>query len=527
MKFSQLKLSHRFAVMIIFFVAGFLVFGGWSFKTLDELKVNGPLYQRIVQGKDLIADILPPPEYILESYLVSLQLATSADKAERDTLVTRLTSLKTDYDTRHTFWLKEDLEPNLTDVFLKQADAPVKRFYATAFEALVPAISRGDATAVASALATMKADYEIHRKLIDQSVQITTKRTEADESSAKQQIRRDMLVMLLVLVASLGAGVAAAVLIIRGVIHSIGGEPEYATSMTQLMASGDLRSQIAIDARRGGSLLGAIKSMQDMMIRTTGEIKRAVDSVSTGSHQIATGNLDLSERTEQQASSLQHTAASMSKLTETIRQNSDSANEANNLALSASQVAQKGGDVVAKVVDTMGLINASARKIADIIGVIDSIAFQTNILALNAAVEAARAGEQGRGFAVVAAEVRNLAQRSASAAREIKVLITDSVDQVAIGSDLVEQAGATMHDILASVEQVTTIMRQIAIASQQQTAGINQINAAITQMDEVTQQNAALVEESAAAAGSLQDQADGLSRLVKIFRTNEMPLLAA
>jgi methyl-accepting chemotaxis protein len=373
----------------------------------------------------------------------------------------------------------------------------------------------------------MKTDYEIHRKLIDQVVQITTRRNETDETSARQQIQADMLRMLAILVASVGAGVSAAVYIIRGVVHSIGGEPDYATSMTRLMAEGDLRLQIAMDTRRSGSLLGAIKRMQDMMIRTTREIKQAVDGVSTGSHQIATGNLDLSQRTEQQAIALQETAASMAQLTTTIRQNADSAHEANNLALSASQVAQKGGDVVSRVVDTMGSINASARKIADITGVIDSIAFQTNILALNAAVEAARAGEQGRGYAVVAAEVRNLAQRSASAAREIKVLITDSVDQVAIGSDLVEQAGATMHEILASVDQVTTIMQHIAAATQQQTAGIDQINHAISQMDEVTQQNAALVEEAAAAAGSLQDQADGLSRLVNVFRTDDLRQVAA
>ena len=310
-------------------------------------------------------------------------------------------------------------------------------------------------------------------------------------------------------------------------LKSLGGEPDYAASMTRRMAEGDLRLEIAVGRNSEGSLLSAIRSMQDMMIRTTSEIKQAVEGVSTGSHQIATGNLDLSQRTEQQAIALQRTAASMAQLTSTIKQNSDSAREANTLAVSASQVAQKGGAVVAQVVDTMGSINASAKKIADIIGVIDSIAFQTNILALNAAVEAARAGEQGRGFAVVAAEVRNLAQRSASAAREIKILITDSVGQVTAGSALVQQAGNTMDDILASVGQVTTIMGQIAIASHEQTAGIDQINSAITQMDEVTQQNAALVEEAAAAAGSLQDQADGLSHLVSVFRTRDVPALAA
>ncbi len=527
MKFSNFRLSQRFALMIALFVCGFLVFGGWSFKTLNDLKVNGPLYQRIVQGKDLIADILPPPEYILESYLVSLQLGAATNKTERDALVTRLVSLKADYDTRHAFWLNEHLDDGLEDLFLKQAHAPALEFYDTALNVLIPAAQRDDATATKAALAKMKPDYEAHRKLIDQVVQIMTKRTEADEALAKSKIASGNLQMVLILLTVISAGVMAAILIIRGVLKSLGGEPDYAASMTRRMAEGDLRSEIAVGSNSEGSLLSAIRSMQDMMIRTTSEIKQAVEGVSTGSHQIATGNLDLSQRTEQQAIALQRTAASMAQLASTIKQNSDSAREANTLAVSASQVAQKGGTVVAQVVDTMGSINASAKKIADIIGVIDSIAFQTNILALNAAVEAARAGEQGRGFAVVAAEVRNLAQRSASAAREIKILITDSVGQVTAGSALVQQAGNTMDDILASVGQVTTIMGQIAIASHEQTAGIDQINSAITQMDEVTQQNAALVEEAAAAAGSLQDQADGLSHLVSVFRTRDLPALAA
>jgi methyl-accepting chemotaxis protein len=252
-----------------------------------------------------------------------------------------------------------------------------------------------------------------------------------------------------------------------------------------------------------------------------GEVRQGTDTIATASGQIAAGNMDLSSRTEEQASSLEETAASMEELTSTVKQNADNARQANQLAVSASSVAVRGGSVVNQVVGTMGSINASSRKIVDIIGVIDGIAFQTNILALNAAVEAARAGEQGRGFAVVAAEVRNLAQRSAAAAKEIKTLIGDSVEKVEEGSKQVAEAGKTMDEIVDSVKRVTDIMAEIQAASQEQTQGIEQINQAITQMDQVTQQNAALVEEAAAAAQSLQEQASGLSQVVSVFKLGQ------
>lgn len=251
---------------------------------------------------------------------------------------------------------------------------------------------------------------------------------------------------------------------------------------------------------------------------TVSEVRTGTDAMATASGQIASGNQDLSSRTEQQASSLEETASSMEELTSTVKQNADNARQANVLAVSASEVAVKGGAVVSQVVDTMSSINASSKKIVDIIGVIDGIAFQTNILALNAAVEAARAGEQGRGFAVVASEVRSLAQRSASAAKEIKTLIGDSVDKVNIGTSLVDQAGSTMNEIVESIKRVTDIMGEITAASQEQTSGIEQINQAIMQMDNVTQQNAALVEEAAAAAESLQDQAGNLTQVVSVFK---------
>ncbi|GJI93409.1 hypothetical protein RugamoR57_01270 [Duganella caerulea] len=258
--------------------------------------------------------------------------------------------------------------------------------------------------------------------------------------------------------------------------------------------------------------------MQDHLGNMVAQIRGGTDTIATASSEIAAGNLDLSTRTEQQASSLEETASSMEELTSTVKQNAANANQANGLAAKASEVAMKGGAVVSEVVNTMTSINASSRKIVDIISVIDGIAFQTNILALNAAVEAARAGEQGRGFAVVASEVRNLAQRSAAAAREIKELITDSVANVDTGSKLVEEAGITMTEIVDSVKHVADIMSEISMAMQEQTSGIEQVNQAITQMDQVTQQNAALVEEAAASAETMQNQASNLAQIVSIFR---------
>jgi methyl-accepting chemotaxis protein len=327
---------------------------------------------------------------------------------------------------------------------------------------------------------------------------------------------RETLVLIVALaLAALLLSVIVGVLASR----SITGPLDEAVSVARRVANGDLTSDIAVRSTdETGQLLQALKEMNDSLLNIVGNVRTGTDTIATASSQIASGNLDLSARTEQQASALEETASSMEELTSTVKQNADNARQANVLAASASEVALKGGTVVAQVVDTMASIEASSKKIVDIIGVIDSIAFQTNILALNAAVEAARAGEQGRGFAVVASEVRNLAQRSAGAAKEIKALIVDSVDKVGAGGQLVQQAGSTMNDIVDSVRRVTDIMGEISAASHEQEAGIEQINQAITEMDTVTQQNAALVEEAAAAAGSLQDQASALAQVVSVFR---------
>jgi len=324
--------------------------------------------------------------------------------------------------------------------------------------------------------------------------------------------------LMLVLVAlALVSGTVFAWLLTKGITRPLG----IAVEAARRVAGGDLTGDIVVHSGdESGQLLQALKEMNDSLVKIVGEVRSGTDTIATASGQIASGNLDLSSRTEQQASSLEETASSMEELTSTVKQNADNARQANQLAIAASEVAIKGGDVMAQVVDTMGSINDSAKKIVDIIGVIDGIAFQTNILALNAAVEAARAGEQGRGFAVVAAEVRNLAQRSAQAAKEIKALIGDSVEKAEAGTKLVDQAGATMHAIVDSIKSVTDIMGEITAASQEQTAGIEQIKQAITQMDDVTQQNAALVEEAAAASQSLQDQAGSLAQVVSVFRMN-------
>ncbi|CAN7312870.1 methyl-accepting chemotaxis protein [Variovorax sp. LjRoot290] len=334
-----------------------------------------------------------------------------------------------------------------------------------------------------------------------------------DEANAQSFNLRIALTALTLLL-----GGVCAFLIARSITRPI----DRAVQVAETVASGDLTSRIEVDSRdETGQLMHALKNMNESLAKVVGEVRSGTDTIATASGQIAAGNHDLSSRTEEQASSLEQTAASMEELTSTVKQNADNARQANQLAVSASAVAVKGGSVVSQVVDTMGSINASSRKIVDIIGVIDGIAFQTNILALNAAVEAARAGEQGRGFAVVASEVRNLAQRSAAAAKEIKTLIGDSVEKVEEGSKQVAEAGRTMDEIVDSVKRVTDIMGEITAASHEQTQGIEQINQAITQMDQVTQQNAALVEEASAAAQSLQEQAGSLSQTVSIFKLSQ------
>ena len=379
------------------------------------------------------------------------------------------------------------------------------------------ALSRSNDSAGAAAMMSKDSRpiYLALKEQLDTLIKMNHQGAEAARAASEHTYATARNTLLIVAALAIALAIAAALWLIRSITAPL----SRAVEVADQVAAGDLTARIDITSTdETGQLLGALQRMQQSLVRTVSVVRQNSESVASASAQIASGNNDLSARTEQQASALEETAASMEELGSTVRQNADNARTANQLAMSASTVATQGGDVVAEVVETMKGINASSNKIADIISVIDGIAFQTNILALNAAVEAARAGEQGRGFAVVAGEVRSLAQRSAEAAKEIKSLITASVERVEQGTLLVDKAGATMTEVVTAIRRVTDIMGEISAASSEQSAGVGQVGEAVTQMDQATQQNAALVEEMAAAASSLNSQAGELVNAVAVFK---------
>ncbi|RZL37228.1 MAG: methyl-accepting chemotaxis protein [Rubrivivax sp.] len=458
------------------------------------------------------------------------QVATSTrnivlitDEAAMKVEADRLQKSRADYDAAEEKLGKMFVEFSDTTAEEKALFARVKEAKATARPSVTKVVELGlqnkaeEATAalMKEAQPMQNAWLKVLGDLADLEDELNQKA--AAEAKADYAVGRNLMIGASLL--ALLVGVAAAVVLTRSIVKQLGGEPSYATEVVSRIAGGDLSEPVDVKAGDTSSLLAAMHRMQVALVEMVENIRSGSDSIATGSGQIATGNADLSQRTEEQASNLQQTAASMEELTSTVRNNADVARQATSLASSASSVAAKGGEVVGKVVHTMEEISASSKRISDIIGVIDGIAFQTNILALNAAVEAARAGEQGRGFAVVAGEVRTLASRSAEAAKEIKSLIGASVEKVENGTGLVAEAGRTMDDIVAQVRRVNDLIAEISAATVEQTSGIGQINDAVTQLDQVTQQNAALVEESAAAADSLRTQADLLVKAVSTFRT--------
>jgi methyl-accepting chemotaxis protein len=511
------RLGLGFVVVLVALVAVTIV------GIVNMAQIQGRL-DRVVGVNNVVTGLVTDMRHNVSDRVVSLKILTlMADAADMEPEMKRIAEQTKKY---------EASRERLAVIFAKEGSADERALLTTikAEEAAaMPAIAKASelwlANQAEEATRVLRKDIRPVQirwmAALDKLALLEERVNMQAQADAKAEFASARNAMILLGLIAVTFGILAAIVITRGLLKQLGGEPEYTAQIAASIADGDLAVKIDTSSSHELSLLVEMKEMRDSLVSIVGQVRLGTETIGTASRQIAAGNLDLSSRTEMQASSLEKTASAMEELTSTVKQNADNAREANLLAATASDVARKGGAVVSQVVDTMGSINASANKIVDIIGVIDGIAFQTNILALNAAVEAARAGEQGRGFAVVAAEVRNLAQRSAAAAKEIKTLIGDSVEKVERGSKLVGQAGVTMDEVVASVKRVTDIMSEIANASQEQSAGIGQVNASIIEMDAMTQQNAALVEEAAAAAQSLQDQAAELAHVVSIFKLVE------
>ena len=515
MKTTNLKIGTRlgigFGLVLILMVA--LALLGLSRMAHIQQSLNG-----IVDDNNLqIKSIIEMRQSVMSVALTSRNMALTTDADEIESEFDRIADDRDEYSAH-----AENMARMVTSASGKTLLAKIAGARAVTDpltdKAAALARQQKQAEAVAVLINEVRPNQRKWINALDEMVRSQEKLADQAAIAANASYKSARLLTLLITAAALLMGVASAWFVTR----TITGPLKEAVAVARRVSDGDLTAQIRINSHdEVGQLMQALKDMNDSLVKIVGQVRNGTDTIAAASSQIASGNLDLSSRTEQQASSLQETASAMEELTSTVKQNGDNALQANQLAQAASHVAVKGGAVVAQVVDTMGSINHSSKKIVDIIGVIDGIAFQTNILALNAAVEAARAGEQGRGFAVVATEVRNLAQRSSAAAKEIKALIGASVEQVDAGAKLVDQAGTTMAEIVASVKLVTDLMGEIAGASEEQTAGIEQVNQAIGQMDETTQQNAALVEQAAAAAASLQDQAGQLAHVVSVFKLEQ------
>ncbi len=512
MSFANLKVGTRLAVgfgLVVFMLIGTALLGIVRMSAIDratDLAVNDS-YPKVARANQVL-------EGISETAIRMRNLLFMSDPVQIKGELDEIGRARKEV-TEHLAEIGKRLyTPKGREIFAGIEDARAKyRVQQAQFLKLVEEGKKDEAAA--QLLDKVIPEQQVYFGKVKGLIELGGKMMEQSGAEASAQYRSGTMILLALAAVAVVVAIAFAWWVTRSITRPL----DQAVQVARTVAAGDLSSRIEVLSKdETGQLMQSLKDMNDSLAKIVAQVRGGTGSITTAAGEIAAGNQDLSARTEQQASSLEETASSMEELTSTVKQNADNAQQANKLAQSASEVAVRGGAVVAQVVDTMGAINESSKKIVDIIGVIDGIAFQTNILALNAAVEAARAGEQGRGFAVVASEVRNLAQRSAAAAREVKALIGDSVDKVESGTRLVDEAGGTMQEIVSSIRRVTDIMGEITAASREQTSGIEQINEAIAQMDQVTQQNAALVEEAAAAAESLNDQATSLAEVVTLFK---------
>lgn len=466
-------------------------------------------------AKDVTADILPPPLYLIELRLV-LSEAVEGDLS-LDSAKAQFKRLQSEYQGRVSFW-RNNPPYGLEAQLLGEQHTAGVAFIEAAGKVIDALAANAEPAAVQALMKSANVAYQAHRAGVDATVTKSVAFADTSiamfDATAKNMKYGQWALLALATVGLVGFGIW----IRHTVFSAVGGEPAVAAAVARSVALGDLSTAVPAASGDSTSIMAAMRQMSDALAGIVTQVRASSDSIALGSREIAQGNNDLSARTEQQATALEETAASMEQLSSTVKQTADNAHQANQLAHEASAVAAQGGDVVGQVMATMQGINDSSRKIAEIISVIDGIAFQTNILALNAAVEAARAGEQGRGFAVVASEVRSLAGRSASAAKEIKALITVSVERVEQGTAMADKAGATLSEVVSAIRRVTHIVGEISAASAEQSTGVAQIGEAVTQLDQSTQQNAALVEQSAVAADSLNMQAQQLVQAVALFK---------
>ncbi len=512
---TRLRVGQRIAFGFALLVAAVIAVAGYSYAALMSVAADITLLTddrvvKVTQARDIRDNLNVIARSMRNIVLVATEQERQAEKQRIDAsrranaeLIEQLTTTVRAERGRQALQAVADMR----DTYNQAIDA-----------AITQALGGLREEAIHLIMTDVRQRQTAYFKALDEFIAFQTDLMDQADAAADATVAQANVVLVMTVMVIVGLAGGLAWVITRSVTRPLGGEPEVLTGAASAIAAGDLTQTIDTSRAAAGSAVAAMAEMQAALRRIVGQVRTSSDSIATGSSQIATGNADLSQRTEEQASNLQQTAASMEQLTGTVRQNADTASQANALASRASQAAAEGGERVAQVVATMQDIAASSKKIAEIIGTIDGIAFQTNILALNAAVEAARAGEQGRGFAVVAGEVRALAQRSAGAAREIKTLIGASVEKVDAGSRQVDQAGSAMDGIVEQVRRVSQLLGEISNATVQQTSGIEQVNGAVAQLDQVTQQNAALVEESAAAAESLKQQAARLAEVVAVFR---------
>jgi methyl-accepting chemotaxis protein len=520
MSLADLKVSRKFMVLVLSVVVGFATFCALTYRTMERIKVSGDAYSQIITGKDIVADILPPPEYIIESFLTAHLIADAVDAEERAGLEKKLLALRAEYEARQVYW-DENVPPAMRELLLEKSSTPARRFYEVIDSRLLPAVRRGDGNeAVAIMRGEARQAYDEHRRAIDELVVLATAYSSDAEKNATSQLRTGSLLLVVTAASMLACLFVLSMLIARSVTTPLRMLESRLRDIAQ--GEGDLTQRVEC-ARKDeiGMVARWFNEFVERVERLVIEVKAGIVKIDSGGGQIAAASQSLADGTNQQASSLQEISASLEQISGQTRNGADHAREASALAQQAKSSADRGHTEMTSMAAAMGGIKESSAEISKIIRIIDEIAFQTNLLALNAAVEAARAGESGKGFAVVAEEVRNLARRSAEAARNSSSMIEDSGRRADAGVEVAQRVGEALTEIVSGTTKVSTLLADVATSSQEQAQGITQINGGVGQLDQVIQTNAGNSQELASSAEQMSAQVRSLLELVAQFRVSQ------